>query len=104
MASINTLDGFNPQPQLTVRFDGAIDVDSVNSASMFLVQLRDVAREGERDRYGNRHEVIGINQVVWDPASNTLHAQSDQFLDQHTRYLLAVTKSRTTAPVGSAWV
>jgi len=28
---------------------------------------------------------------VWDPATNTLHAESDEFLDQHTRYLLVVT-------------
>jgi len=36
--------------------------------------------------------VIGINQVVWDPATNTLHAESDELLDQHTRYALIVTR------------
>src|SRR5262249_57994418 len=35
--------------------------------------------------------VVGISQVVWEPATNTLHAESDEFLDQHTRYLLVVT-------------
>ncbi|HLC42406.1 MAG TPA: hypothetical protein VJO34_12400, partial [Methylomirabilota bacterium] len=36
--------------------------------------------------------MIGINQVVWDPATNTLHAESDELLDQHTRYALIVTR------------
>jgi hypothetical protein len=35
--------------------------------------------------------VVGINQVVWDPATNTLHAESNDLLDQHTRYALIVT-------------
>ncbi len=37
--------------------------------------------------------MTGINQVVWHPATNTLHAESDQLLAQHTRYLLVVTDS-----------
>jgi len=35
--------------------------------------------------------VTGINQVVWDPATNTLHVKSNEFLDQHTRYGLIAT-------------
>jgi hypothetical protein len=35
--------------------------------------------------------VIGINQVVWDPLTNTLYAESDELLNQHTRYALIVT-------------
>jgi hypothetical protein len=35
--------------------------------------------------------IIGINQVVWDPAANTLHAKSDQLLEQDTPYALVVT-------------
>jgi hypothetical protein len=42
------------------------------------------------DHHG-RH-IIGINQVVWDVATNTLHAESDEILDQHTRYALIVTR------------
>ena len=40
------------------------------------------------DQGGHR---VGINQVVWDPATNTLHVESDELLDQHTRYGLIVT-------------
>src|SRR6266853_1892137 len=85
---VNTLDGFNPQPRLSVPFSGAIDPNTVTSASMFLVALGDADRKGQGS---DRPEVIGINQVVWDPATNSLHVQSDQFLRQHTRYLLVVT-------------
>src|SRR5439155_75019 len=30
--------------------------------------------------------------VVWDTFTNTLHVESDELLDQHTRYVLVVTK------------
>ena len=36
--------------------------------------------------------MIGINQAVWDVATTTLHVESDEILDQHTRYALLVTK------------
>src|SRR4029077_264403 len=35
--------------------------------------------------------VIGINQVVWDVAGETLFVEPDAFLDQHARYLLVAT-------------
>jgi dienelactone hydrolase len=81
---INTLDGFNLQPRLSIPFTGAIDPASVSSASVFLVSLGDTTG-------GGGGAVVGINQVVWDPATSTLHAESDDFLDQHTRYALIVT-------------
>jgi hypothetical protein len=36
-------------------------------------------------------ERVGVNQIVWEPAANTLHAESDQLLRQGTTYLLVVT-------------
>src|SRR5262249_10476990 len=47
-------------------------------------------------------EVVGINQVVWDVATNTLHVKSDALLAQHTRYALIVINGihdSTGAPV-----
>lgn len=82
---INSLDGFNLQPRLSIPFDGPIDVNSVNSHTVFLIRLED---EGEY-RPANT-AVVGINQVVWDPSANTLHVESDELLDQHTRYALVV--------------
>jgi hypothetical protein len=37
-------------------------------------------------------ERIGINQVVWDVATHTLHFEVDRLLDQHRRYGVIVTR------------
>jgi hypothetical protein len=79
---INTLDGFNLDPRLSIPFSGPIDVNSVNSDTIFLVEL---GNHGLKDR------IVGSNQIVWDPSTNTLHAESDQLLEQHTPYTLVVT-------------
>jgi hypothetical protein len=75
---LNTLDGFNVQPRISIPFTGAIDPASVNSSNVFLISLRDF-------------KVTGINQIAWEPATNTLHVESDQLLRQDTTYILVVT-------------
>src|SRR6266705_1811582 len=88
---LNTLDGFNMQPRVSIPFSGAIDVATVSSANVFFLSLGDTLG-------GGGGQLVGINQVVWDPATNTLHAESDELLDQHTRYALIVTNGiRDTA-------
>src|SRR5215469_6633159 len=76
---INELDGFNVQPRLSIPFDGAIDVASATSESVFLVSLGSTVPG--RDSGGR---VVGINQIVWDTFTNTLHVESDELLEQHT--------------------
>ncbi|OAI56311.1 hypothetical protein AYO50_00660 [Acidobacteria bacterium SCGC AG-212-P17] len=92
---LNQMDGFNPQPRISIPFDGAIDVSTVNSSTVFLVQLPSAFALGQDNEgnifHGFAPNVIGINQIVWDPASLTLFAESDQHLDQHANYLLVVT-------------
>jgi hypothetical protein len=83
---INTLDGFNMQPRLSIPFDGPIDVHSVTSQTVFLISLGD-----SLDRHDRGGQSVGINQIVWDVETNTLHVESDELLDQHTRYALIVT-------------
>jgi hypothetical protein len=36
--------------------------------------------------------LIGINQIVWEPAVTTLHVESDEQLEEATTYLLVVTR------------
>ena len=91
VAVINTLDGFNVEPRLSIPFDGPIDVTTVNSETVFLVSLDD------GDAASNRHRVIGINQVVWDTFANTLYVQANELLDQHARYILVATKNMLDA-------
>ena len=86
LTMINQLDGFNMQPRLSIPFDGPIDAHSVNSQSVFLIRLGDVL-----DHHDPGGQVVGINQTVWDTFTNTLHVQSDELLDQHTRYALIIT-------------
>lgn len=83
---LNTLDGFNLQPRISIPFTGPIDPASVSSANVFLVSLGGLLG-------APRGKVVGINQVVWQPAPvNVLHVESDELLDQHTRYALVVTR------------
>lgn len=95
---INSLDGFSLQPRITVPFSGAIDVKSVTSDTVFLMNLGDV------QTFEGAGRKIGINQVVWDPASRTLAFEPDEMLNQHSRYALIVTDGVRDArgkPVGS---
>jgi len=90
---LNTLDGFNTQPRISIPFNGPIDPTSVSSANIFLVSLGSTLG-------GRGGKVVGINQIVWEPAANTLHVESDEFLDQHTRYLIVVTNGVRDADGG----
>jgi hypothetical protein len=74
---LNTLDGFNIQPRISIPFSAAIDPTTVSSSTVFLV--------------GPGDHVVGINQAEWEPATNTLHVESDQQLAQDATYLLVVT-------------
>jgi hypothetical protein len=82
IAIINSLDGFSLQPRITISFDGAIDASSVTSKSVSLVE------------FGNPTppRIVGINQIVWEPATNTLYVTSDESLAQHTQFALVATK------------
>jgi hypothetical protein len=72
---LNTLDGFNLQPRLSIPFTAPIDVNTVSGETVLLFKLSDCAGGS----------FIGINQLVWDPENNALHAESDRFLDQSSR-------------------
>ena len=82
---INTLDGFNLQPRIAIPFDGPIDAATVTSETVLLLKLDDA-----RDDAIRTPRFIGINQIVWDVATDTLYAESDEMLDQHARYALLV--------------
>ena len=77
-AVLNTLDGFNIQPRISIPFDAAIDLSTVSSSTIFLV--------------GPGHQMVGINQAVWEPLTNTLYVESDQQLRSASTYLLVATR------------
>jgi hypothetical protein len=84
---LNALDGFNLQPRVSIPFDGPIDPSSVTSETLFLVSLGRVLDHGL-----GGGEVIGINETVWDPETNTLYVKADQTLDQDGSYAIVVTR------------
>jgi hypothetical protein len=90
IALLNQLDGFNLQPRLSIPFDGAIDVSTANSNTIFLISLPGRGL-GEDEVEHFKSQVIGINQIVWDPASLTLFAESNDHLAEDSNYLLIVT-------------
>jgi len=77
-AVLNTLDGFNIQPRITIPFSGPIDLNTVSSSNIFLV--------------GPGDHIVGINQAVWEPLTNTLSVESNDQLAQDSTYLLVVTR------------
>ena len=77
-AVLNSLDGFNIQPRIRIPFSGPIDTSTVSSSTIFLV--------------GPLGQVVGINQPVWEPLTNTLYVESDEQLAQDSTYLLVVTR------------
>jgi hypothetical protein len=93
---INTLDGFNLQPRLSVPFDGPIDVTTVTSRTLFLIELAETERRRHNERCDDGEcdasHVVGINQIVWDPVANTLYVESEELLEQTARYALIATR------------
>ena len=75
---LNTLDGFNLQPRISIPFTGADRSDERQQLERLPGPLPDFG-------------VTGINQIAWELAANTLHVESDQLLRQHTSYILVVT-------------
>jgi hypothetical protein len=83
---INTLDGFGLQTRISIPFDGPIDPASVNGENVFVIRLRNHLSGASPN--GDK---VGVNQVVWDPETNTLHVETDALLEQAHRYAVIIT-------------
>jgi hypothetical protein len=83
---VNTFDGWGLEQQVSIPFTGNVDPETVSSDSVFLVSL-----SSESSGYSPSGALIGINQIVWEPATHTTYAEVDEQLDQHHRYALIVT-------------
>ena len=99
IALLNQLDGFNLQPRIRVRFSGPINPDTLRAGIAFVWLDNLTSEEHGLQPLGH---VTLINQVIYDPATNTAYAKPDEFFDQHRRYALVVTdaiKDAAGAPV-----
>ena len=86
---LNQLDGFSPNARLRVGFSAPLNPDTLKDG------IRLVALDGSST------DPIPVNQVIWDPAANTVFAKPDRLLDQQRRYALVVTDA-VRDPAGAA--
>jgi hypothetical protein len=75
---LNHLDGFDPQPRVTVPLTGAVDLTSVDDSNFYITD-------------DGGAFVSGMRQLTFDPATNTLAGISDRFLQEDTAYHVRVT-------------
>ena len=85
---INELDGFNVQPRITVSFSGPVDTSTLQAGIFFVALDNLTTDEPGLQKTG---DAVAINQVVYDPSTNTAYAKPDASLDQHRRFVLIVT-------------
>jgi fermentation-respiration switch protein FrsA (DUF1100 family) len=86
--TINTLDGFGLNPRISIPFDGPIDPTTVSGDNVFVISRSSTLPGGEPGG-----QVIGINQMIWDPATLTLHVEVNEILDQYREYAVVVTEA-----------
>jgi pimeloyl-ACP methyl ester carboxylesterase len=95
---LNQTDGFSIRPRAAVRFSAPVNVATLADGVFF-------EPVGPRERVHGAHGRIGIDQAVYDPATNTLYAKPANVLAAGRRYELVVTSSvldASGAPVAPA--
>jgi hypothetical protein len=85
---LNQLDGFALSPRIAVNFSGAIDASTL-SVGIVIVWLDNLTTD--EPGLGPVGQITAINQVIFDPTTNTAYAKPNGPLDQHRRYALLVT-------------
>src|SRR5450432_893220 len=86
--AFNELDGFQLQPRIRINFSAPIDPTTLKSG-VFFVWLDNLTTE-ETGLAATGH-ITTINQIGYDPDTNTAYAKPDEFFDQHRQYALIVT-------------
>ncbi len=85
---LEQMDGFSLRARARVRFSGPIDTATLREG-IFFVALDNLTQD--EPGIHQRGDRIAINQVVYDPATNTAYAKPDGVFDQHRHYALVVT-------------
>ena len=95
---LDQLDGFGLRARLQVRFSGPVTTSTLRSG-IFYIALDNLTQD--EPGIHKPGDVVAIDQVVWDPASNTVLAKPAALLDQHRRYALVVTDAVTDSGGGA---
>ncbi len=85
---LNQLDGFSVRARAAVQFSAPVDFSTI-PAGIFFVALDELTQEEPGiHTFGQQ---IPLDQVVFDPATNTVYGKPYSALDQHRHYALIVT-------------
>ena len=84
---IDELDGFQTAPRISVSFSGPIDVNTLYNAIFYVPLEIETQEEPGINSLGQK---IPINQIIYDPTTNTVYAKPDGNLDQHRHIALIV--------------
>ena len=87
-ALLDQYDGFSVRARVAVRFSAPVNTATL-TGGVFFVALGNV--NSEETGVMQTGQRMAINQVVYDPATNTMYAKPDNVLDQHRHYGLIVT-------------
>ncbi|HYW46885.1 MAG TPA: Ig-like domain-containing protein [Bryobacteraceae bacterium] len=85
---LEQIDGFSLRARAQIRFSAPVDTTTLSSGIFFVALENLTSDEPGIHKPGDR---IAVNQVVYDPAANTVYAKPDSVLDQHRRYAIVVT-------------
>jgi len=89
---LEQMDGFSVRARIRVRFSGPVNTATLR-AGVFYVALNNLTNE--ESGIHKSGEVVAIDQVIYDPAMNTMYAKPFAALDQHRRYAIVVTDAVT---------
>ncbi len=85
---LEQIDGFSIRARMQVRFSAPIDPGTLKGA-MFYVALNNL--RPDEPGVNQPGDVVAIDEVIYDPSSNTAYAKPVVPLDQHRRYAFIVT-------------
>jgi pimeloyl-ACP methyl ester carboxylesterase len=85
---LEQLDGFSLRARVAVHFSAPVNTATLRSG-MFYVAFNNLTQE--EPGINKTGDTVAIDQVVYDPLTNTAYAKPFAALDQHRQYALVVT-------------
>lgn len=87
---LEQFDGFSIRARAQAKFSAAINVDTLRGG-MFYIALNNLT--DDEPGIHKPGDVIAVDQVIFDPATNTAYVKPQSALDQHRRYAFVVTNA-----------
>ncbi len=85
---LEQMDGFSTRARARVRFSGPIDTSTLKGG-MYYVALNNI--DETQPGVNKPGDLVAVDELIWDPSTNTAYAKPAVPLDQHRRYAFFVT-------------